>query len=485
MNKWYTLLVVGTASFLTIMDFGLFGVALPQLALDFNLDPNVMLWLTIIVFLGQSGPTLIMGWISDNLGRGRIFFIGSIITTLSLLLCAISNNFVQLLLARSVGAIGYSFIMANDNSLISSAFSKKEIGVAQGINNAFLGIGIGTGALLGGWLIDTINTTDIAWLNWRSFFWIRIIPWLILVGLSSKLFEKKITVRNLIWNEGGFKRKFSPKISTTFGNQNIPKISQVDYFGAFIIFLAVTTVLLSIQSFTFLDITLLGISAISSIFLVSILLFVLFAYIESRVKYPVVNVELFKIKNFTSGLIGMATVQIVHGGWVVLIPMLFVSLGWSATLYGLLMFPFHTIRIILSPISGYISAHHGVNIPSFLGLLAMIVGLLLAMLYTPTTSSIFVLLTMLLAGSGMSIFLPANNTAIMSDIPKQYLSSASGFLAASRGIGISIGTAIAVAIASNYGSTLESFDRAIVVLSCISAVGLLAIYWRSTLWFRK
>ena len=185
MNKWYTLLVVATASFLTIMDFGLFGVALPQLASEFNLDPNVTLWITIAVFLGQAGPILVLGWISDNLGRGRVFFIGSVVTTLSLVFCAISNGFVQLILGRLVGALGYAFIMSNDNSLISAAFSKKEIGMAQGINNAVLGVGIGTGALLGGWLVDTINTTDIAWLDWRAFFWLRIIPWIILIILME------------------------------------------------------------------------------------------------------------------------------------------------------------------------------------------------------------------------------------------------------------------------------------------------------------
>ena len=85
----------------------------------------------------------------------------------------------------------------------------------------------------------------------------------------------------------------------------------------------------------------------------------------------------------------------------------------------------------------------------------------------------------------MSIFLPANNTAIMKDIPRHYLSSASGFLAASRGIGISIGSAVAVAVVTINDSSPESFDIAILALVGISLSGLVAIYWRSNLWFRK
>ena len=485
MNKMYTLLVVATASFLTIMDFGLFGVALPQLSSEFNLDPNITLWITMVVFLGQAGPILVLGWISDNLGRGRVFFIGTVLTTSSLIFCAISNGFSQLILGRLLGALGYAFIMSNDNSLISAAFSKKEMGIAQGINNAVLGIGIGVGALLGGWLVDAINTTDIAWLNWRAFFWLRITPWVILIILSWKLFEKKNITQNLTWQERGFKRNFSLKISTTLGNLDIPKISQLDYLGALIISIAITIILLCIQSFTFIELTLIGISAISAIFLFCLLLFLLFVFVERRALYPVVNVTLFKIKNFTAGLIGMASIQAIHGGWVILIPMLFISLGWSATLYGILIFPFHTIRIILSPISGYMTMKQGVNIPSFIGLLAMIIGLLLAMTYTVDTSIYFVLMTMLLSGAGMSIFLPANNTAIMKDIPKQYLSSASGFLAASRGIGISIGSAVAVAIVTINESSSESFDIAILTIAGISLAGLLAIYWRSDRWLGK
>tara|TARA_Y100000814_G_scaffold142923_1_gene103828 strand:- start:8968 stop:10425 length:1458 start_codon:yes stop_codon:yes gene_type:complete len=485
MNKWYILLVVGVASFLTIMDFGLFGVALPQLSKDFDLDPNVTLWITIAVFLGQAGPILVLGWISDNLGRGRIFLYGVLLTTLSLIFCAISANFIQIILGRLVGALGYACIMANDNSLLSSAFSKKEMGIAQGINNAALGVGIGSGALLGGWLVDTINSTDLTWLDWRAFFWIRIIPWIILIILSLKLFEKKHITRKLTWKEQGFERKFTPKISTAFGNYEAPKLSQVDYLGAFTIFLGMTALLLSIQSFTFVDLTLLGLSAIAGIISGCFLLFTIFVFIERKVRYPVVNIALFKIKNFTAGLVGMSSVQIIHGGWVVLIPMLFVSLGWSATLYGILIFPFHIIRVIVSPISGYLTMRQGPNISSFLGLLAMIIGLLLAIFYTPDTGIPFVLGTMILAGAGMSLFLPANNTAIMSDIPKKYLSSASGFLAAARGVGISIGSAIAVAVVTINESSLQSFDIAIIALASISSAGLLAIIWRSKLWFSK
>tara|TARA_Y100001968_G_scaffold309104_1_gene328585 strand:- start:528 stop:920 length:393 start_codon:yes stop_codon:yes gene_type:complete len=127
----------------------------------------------------------------------------------------------------------------------------------------------------------------------------------------------------------------------------------------------------------------------------------------------------------------------------------------------------------------------GPNISSFLGLLAMIMGLLLAIFYTSDTGIPFVLGTMILAGAGMSLFLPANNTAIMSDIPKKYLSSASGFLAAARGVGISIGSAIAVAVVTINESSLQSFDIAILALASISSAGLVAIIWRSKLWFSK
>ena len=96
-----------------------------------------------------------------------------------------------------------------------------------------------------------------------------------------------------------------------------------------------------------------------------------------------------------------------------------------------------------------------------------------------------------IGGAGLSVFLPANNSAIMGFVPRDYLSSASGFLATSRAIGTSVGVALAAAV---YASTLASsgdrgdglatmevfaaFGDAITVISIVSAAGMLAIFLR-------
>ena len=96
-----------------------------------------------------------------------------------------------------------------------------------------------------------------------------------------------------------------------------------------------------------------------------------------------------------------------------------------------------------------------------------------------------------IGGAGLSVFLPANNRAIMGFVPRNYLSSASGFLATSRAIGTSVGMALAAAVYANTlglngaqgegiaaKAVFTAFGEGITVVSIVSAVGILAIYLR-------
>tara|TARA_B100000809_G_scaffold202517_1_gene203306 strand:- start:73 stop:612 length:540 start_codon:yes stop_codon:yes gene_type:complete len=174
-----------------------------------------------------------------------------------------------------------------------------------------------------------------------------------------------------------------------------------------------------------------------------------------------------------------------HGGWNFLAPFLLITgMGYSASIAGLILLPFHTIRLVLSPISGTLSDRFGTRSTSLVGHLALLCGLIVLTSLRAEAPIWQYLLVITIGGAGLSIFLPANNSAIMGFVPQESLSSASGFLATSRIIGNSIGVALAAAVYSRaLGTTglegaIDAVGQGIIVVATVSSIGLVAIILR-------
>ena len=218
----------------------------------------------------------------------------------------------------------------------------------------------------------------------------------------------------------------------------------------------------------------------------------MFIIVEKKSTFPVIQLSLFKSRVFSSGVTAQFFAQMAHGGWNFLAPFLLITgMGYSASLAGLIVLPFHTIRLVLSPISGALSDKFGTRSASFIGHFTLLVGLVV-LTKLGNGSPIWLFITIItIGGAGLSIFLPANNSAIMGFVPRNSLSIASGFLATSRSMGTSIGMALAAAI---YSSTLGSgrpmdaitapieavtaVHQGITVVVLVSAMGLMAIILR-------
>ena len=133
----------------------------------------------------------------------------------------------------------------------------------------------------------------------------------------------------------------------------------------------------------------------------------------------------------------------------------------------------------------------GTRSASLIGHLTLLVGLIVLTQLRSDAPIWLYIVIITIGGSGLSIFLPANNSAIMGFVPRDSLSIASGFLATSRSMGSSIGMALAAAI---YASTLGSgkvseaintpieavyaVNQGITVVAIVSAIGLVAIILR-------
>ena len=438
-----------------IMDGGMVAIGSPAFIDAFDTDASVIVWITLAYYLGSTAPILTLGWVADTIGRKRMYLWGSVAVCASLALSALAQDVTQLIITRVVMAVGTSMMLANDNALLTQGFPTHERGKAQGINNMALGLGIGFGFLLGGLLVDT--------LGWRALFWSRL--------------PAQLLVTFLVW------RYIKDDPTGRLGRV------EIDYIGSILLTIVMVTGLIAINQGGKLDIELLlvmslGISTVGFL----LILFV----VERQAANPIIELDLFASRVFSSGVMAQLFVQIAHGGWNFLAPFYLIhGIGFSASFAGFLILPFHLVRVILSPVSGAISDNLGTLLPSLLGKIILLGGLLALSQLGLDSPTWQIGLVIGLGGAGLSIFLPANNSAIMGYVPQTYLSSASGFLATSRSIGTAIGTALAAALYANAlgGAGLPStgiaspavigaFNDGITVVTLTSALGILAILWR-------
>ena len=456
--KWILLLVVSGGGFLSIMNAGMVNIGAPGMMEDFQTNASLIVWVNLAFVMGATVPLLPLSRISDSFGRKRLYLSGVLIVTAGLALSAISQDLAQLIMARVVTAIGSSMILANDNALLTQAFPASERGKAQGMINMAFGLGIGLSFFLGGILIDTFD--------WRALFWARI-PAQLLLAFA-------------VWQ---FVRDDSK--DTSEGRSGY----SVDYAGVTLLAVVMVGSLLAINQAGSLG--LLSPFVAAAIGTTALALPVLII-LERRANFPVIQLTLFKSRVFSSGVTAQFFAQMAHGGWNFLAPFLLITgMGYSASIAGLILLPFHTIRLVLSPISGVLSDRFGTRLTSLVGHLTLLCGLIVLTTLETDAPIWRYLVVITIGGAGLSIFLPANNSAIMGFVPQDSLSSASGFLATSRSMGNAMGMALAAAVYSRaLGSgglgevitasteAVNAVSQGITVVATVSAIGLVAIILR-------
>src|SRR5213083_2144040 len=144
-RRWWTLAVVGTAFFMTILDVAIVNVAIPSIQKDLKIAESTVQWVITAYAITFGGFLLLGGRMADLLGRRRIFIGGLILFTLASLACGLSKSADSaglLIAARAVQGLGAAIISPAALSIVTTTFSEgAERNKALGIWGALGGSG--------------------------------------------------------------------------------------------------------------------------------------------------------------------------------------------------------------------------------------------------------------------------------------------------------------------------------------------------------
>ena len=436
--KWLALLVVAIGTYMSTLDSSIVNISFPILSNLFKTDPSTVLWVSLIYMLTIAGLMLTFGRIGDTIGRKRVYTLGFIVFSLGLALCSISQSIIQLILFRVVQAVGSAMTLASGTAIIAAAFPVRERGKALGIQGAVVGAGLMSGPALGGFLLDIFD--------WRAIFYLRL-PVGVIGSIMAGLILKEQRVQG---HRGAF-----------------------DYGGALTLFGGLVLLLLGVNRGQALG---WSSAPILTLFAVSILLLGSFLALERRVASPLVDLALFRNRLFAGSALSLNLSFVAYAAVTFLMPFyLMQAVGYSSAYAGLLLTTIPLMRLVVAPVSGWLSDNIGSRFLCPVGLSLMSLALFLLGNLTINSPVIDVVLRLAIMGLGSGLFEPPNNSSIMGTAPTERLGTASAMISTSRSVGMATGLAIAGAVFASrrlfYAAQLAPLSLAPEVIQSKALVG--------------
>src|ERR1700712_2024858 len=156
-RRWLTLVIVGLAQLMVVLDSTVVNFALPTAQADLGFTNGERQWIITAYSLAFGSLLLLGGRLSDLIGRKRTFIIGLIGFPGASALGGAAGSFGMLVGARALqGAFG-AMLAPTALAVLTTTFTiPKERARAFGIFGAIAGAGGAVGLLLGGVLTQTL-----------------------------------------------------------------------------------------------------------------------------------------------------------------------------------------------------------------------------------------------------------------------------------------------------------------------------------------
>jgi EmrB/QacA subfamily drug resistance transporter len=406
-SKWITLFVVVTMSFMSCLDSSIVNVALPVLTKELAVSVSSIEWMVVSYLIIICSTLLIFGRLGDMIGKSRVFKFGIVLFTAGSLLCGLCHSLIPLIVCRVIQGIGASAYMANNQGIITQIFPSNERGKALGVLAAAVALGTMIGPPLGGLIISV--------LNWNYIFLINV-P----IGIIALFFGFKILPKSQKTNE------------------------EMDLKGAVLLFAA--TVLL-FGAFIRGQKTGYDNFCIISAVMLAVVFIVLFIRQEAQEIQPLLELHIFKNQLFSLSLICAFISFICISASIILLPFyLQDTIKISPANAGLFMMISPIVVMILSPLSGALSDKIGSELLTLAGLLFMSMGFLLMSFLNEYSSLGYIAIFVSVMAVGQGLFQPANNSLIMSTVPKNKLGIAGSINSLVRNLGQIVGVTLATTL---------------------------------------
>ena len=158
-RRWWALVVLAFAQFITIMDTSIIGVALPDIQQALGFSPEGLSWVFNAYVIAFGGLLLLGGKLGDLFGARNVFAAGLVVLIAGSLVAGLADTEAVELIGRAVQGVGSALIAPTALSLLVGLFAHDpgELTKALAVFGAAAPAGGTAGVFLGGVLTDVLD----------------------------------------------------------------------------------------------------------------------------------------------------------------------------------------------------------------------------------------------------------------------------------------------------------------------------------------
>ncbi|GAB3340687.1 MFS transporter [Larkinella ripae] len=396
-------------TFMSTLDSSIVNIALPTIRRELGAGDSVE-WIVLCYLLTTTSTLLIMGKLSDWVGRRQLYITGFCVFVLGSLLCGLAWNLWSLVGFRVVQGLGASMIYAVGPAIIGDTFAPQERGQAMGFMGSVVAAGSSAGPVIGGLLLGKFG--------WSSIFFVNV-P----IGVLA------------IWRAWTILPD-SPKVPG----------QRFDLVGAGLFLVGVTSLLTGLDfgpepSYGWNHPFVMALLAVGAVFL---LLFLLW---EMRVREPMLQLSLFRVRPYTAAILAAFCGFVASGGNLFVIPFFLQQvLALNPEQAGLVLLAGPLTLSLVAPLGGYLSSRIPTRWLSSAGLLLAAGGYFAFSFLEADWHWTDVIWRSSLVSMGFGLFQSPNSSSALNSAPLAQRGIASSVIAFMRNLGFVVGIALAAAV---------------------------------------
>jgi len=408
-NPWLIAAAVMLATFMEVLDTAIASVALPYIAGSLSASTDEATWVLTSYLVSNAIVLPASNWLSLKFGRKRFLMTCVAIFTAASFACGAAPTLAFILIARVIQGAGGGALQPLSQAILLESFPPVKRGAAMAVFAFGVVVAPVLGPTLGGWLTDTYS--------WRYAFYINIPIGILALFMINRYIKDPPYIKNA---------KVAPFDNLGFGalvvwtgllQVVLDKGQEDDWFGAAWIRWAVFFLITS---------------------------FIYFCYHSWTKKSPLVDLKVFKNRNFLIGCILIFLFGIGIYSTVTVLPLFYQELlGYTAFTAGLVVAPRGIGAICGMPIIGALSNKVDPRYLLTFGFLTFGLTTLYFGNITLDLSPTTLLLPILITGFGLSFVFVPISTAAYGTLRNDQIGNASGIFNLMRNVGGSIGISIA------------------------------------------
>ncbi|SER13204.1 MFS transporter, DHA2 family, multidrug resistance protein [Amphritea atlantica] len=405
-NRVLCTIGLALATFMQVLDTTIANVALTSITGNLGASGEQGTWVITSFAVCNAIALPLTGWMARRIGEVRLFIGSVFLFIFTSFLCGIATSLPELVFFRALQGFVAGPLYPIAQTLLISIYPPARRGMALALLAMVAVVAPILGPISGGWLTD-----NYSW------------PWIFFINLPIGLFAMLV-----VWSQLGKRPDETKKVP-------------IDYVGLALLVLGVGMLQVVLDKGNDLDwfesdFVLYG----AAVAVVSLIAMVIWELTE---KHPVINLRLFRHRNFTFGTIALVLGYSAFFGLNLLLPVwLQTQLGYTAVWAGLAAAPIGIVPVILSPVVGRFGHRVDMRLLTSLAFLAMSLSSFARAAFSIDIDYYHIAMVQLGMGLGVALFFMPATTILLSSLSHDEIADGSGLATFLRVLGGSFASSL-------------------------------------------